>query len=152
MIPLLLPFLCLLPLLSLLPTRFLQMSNVSYSMSTRLSHYEIVAHDFAIRASTSTHTHLHIAFIYARGGALIGMSTNRIGSRSRGSGYSDYTIHAERAAMKAVGDESLLRGATMVVVRVSRGGKLLGSEPCPACKCHLGKAMREYGLRRVYYS
>ena len=54
--------------------------------------------------------------------------------------------------MKAVGDESLLRGATMVVVRVSRGGKLLVSEPCPACKCHLGKAMREYGLRRVYYS
>jgi hypothetical protein len=118
----------------------------------RLNDYTDVAIQYAKRASTAMRVNLHIAFIYGRRGVLLGMSTNRLGTRSRGAGYSKYTIHAERAAIKAVGDISLLRGATMVVVRVSKRGELMNSEPCCECKCVLEKAMREYGLRRVYYS
>lgn len=118
----------------------------------KLSDYEMIAQDYAIRASTSMNTSLHIAFLYGRSGALIAMSTNRIGSRSKGAGYSKYTIHAERAVIKMVGDNMLLRGATLVVVRVSKKGELMSSMPCHECQCHLTKAMDKHGLRRVYYS
>jgi hypothetical protein len=118
----------------------------------KLSDYETIAQEYAIRASTTMNTSLHIAFLYGRGGALIAMSTNSIGSRSKGAGYSKYTIHAERAVIKMVGDNTLLRGATLVVVRVSKKGELMSSLPCHECTCHLTKAMDKYGLRRVYYS
>lgn len=118
----------------------------------KLSDYEAVAQEYAIRASTAMSTSLHIAFLYGRSGILIAMSTNRVGSRSKGAGYSKHTIHAERAVLKMVGDHSLLRGATLVVVRVSKRGSLLGSMPCHECQCHLNKAIDKYGLRRVYYS
>lgn len=120
-------------------------------MSYKLSHYESIAREYASRASI-LNTSLHVAFVYGRTGCLIGMSTNRVGSRSSGAGYSTYTIHAERAALKAVGDVSMLRGATLVVLRISRGGKLMCSEPCHGCRCHLQKAIDKYGLKRVYYS
>jgi hypothetical protein len=124
----------------------------SYAMHPRRSDFEGVAHEYAARAATMMSTNLHIAFLYGRGGILLGMSTNRIGSRSRGAGFSTYTIHAERNVLRMVGDVSLLRGATLVVVRVNKRGQLLNSEPCHECQCHLRKAMRDYGLRRVYYS
>jgi hypothetical protein len=118
----------------------------------KLSDYETIAQEYAIKASTTMNTSLHIAFLYGRGGALLAMSTNSIGSRSRGAGYSRYTIHAERAVIKMVGDNTLLRGATLVVVRVSKKGELMSSMPCHECTCHLTKAIAKYGLRRVYYS
>jgi hypothetical protein len=118
----------------------------------KLSDYEEIAQEYAIRASSSMNTSLHIAFLYGRSGVLLAMSTNRIGSRSRGAGYSKYTIHAERAVLKMVGDYTMLRGATLVVVRVSKKGELMGSMPCHECMCHLNKAIEKYGMRRVYYS
>jgi len=123
-----------------------------YKMPYRLSDYTSVAADYATVAATRMRTSLHIAFLYGRRGVLLGMSTNKIGSRSRGAGFSKFTIHAERAVLKAVGDISLLRGATLVVVRVNRFGELQPSAPCHECQCHLEKAMRVYGLRRVYHS
>jgi 5-deoxy-D-glucuronate isomerase len=124
----------------------------SISTMPKLSDYEVIAQEYAIRASTSLNTSLHIAFLYGRGGILLAMATNGIGSRSRGAGYSKYTIHAERAVLKMVGDISLLKGATLVVVRVSKKGELMSSMPCHECTCHLTKAIDKYGLRRVYYS
>jgi hypothetical protein len=51
-----------------------------------------------------------------------------------------------------VGDFNLLRGATLVVVQFGQNRTLLPSKPCHECACHLTKAFRLYGLRRVYYS
>ena len=121
-------------------------------MPPRRTDYTAVAQEHARAASIRLGTSLHIAFVYGRGGILLGMSTNRIGTRSSGAGFSAMTIHAERAVLKAIGDHSLLRGATLVVVRVNKRGELMGSEPCHECRCHLTKAMEKYGLRRVYYS
>ena len=118
----------------------------------KLSDYLDIAEEYATMAATRMKTSLHIAFVYGRGGILLGMCTNSVGSRSKGAGYDRYTIHAERAVLKMVGDVSLLRGATLVVVRVGRGGNILGSAPCHGCRCHLEKAMDKYGLRKVYYS
>jgi hypothetical protein len=97
-------------------------------------------------------TQAHIAIIIQRG-KVLAVASNAIGSRSKGAGYDTRTIHAERAAIKKVGDTSKLNGATLVVIRVMKGtGEIGNSEPCHSCKCHLEKCMKEYGLRQVYYS
>ncbi len=95
---------------------------------------------------------MHIAIII-KNGKVLAKATNRIGSRSKGSGYSGMTIHAERAVIKKLGDESQLRGASMIVVRVAKGtGDIAYSKPCEECQVHLEKCMREHGLKHVYYS
>ena len=121
-------------------------------MPYKRSDYYSIAVDYSKMAVTRLNTSLHIAFVYGRGGVLLAMSTNRIGTRSSGAGFSAMTIHAERAALKAVGDFTLLRGAVLVVVRIGRGGNLMSSKPCHECQCHCEKAMDKYGLRCVYYS
>lgn len=122
-------------------------------MSTyKRSDFEAIAAEYAHWAVSRMNTSLHMAFIYGRRGILLGMATNKIGTRSSGAGYSKTTLHAERAALKAVGDVSLLRGATLVVIRVHKNGEILGSEPCHECKSHLHKCMEKYGLKAVYYS
>lgn len=96
-------------------------------------------------------TSLHYAQLIKRN-KVIAFARNSIGSRSRGCGWSDNTIHAERAVVKRLGDISQLRGCTMVVVRVNKHDEILSSEPCSDCKLFLFKCMNEYGLRKVIYS
>jgi hypothetical protein len=96
-------------------------------------------------------TELHHATIISRN-KVIASAYNRVGSRSRGCGYSDITIHAERAAIKRLGDLSKLKGATLFVVRYDKDGDLKGSKPCHDCQIFLEKCMRDYGLRKVIYS
>jgi hypothetical protein len=96
-------------------------------------------------------TQLHHAELKLRG-KTIAAARNVIGSRSRGCGWSDQSIHAERAVVKRLGNLSLLRGCVLVVIRVNKKGELLNSKPCPDCQKFLLKCMKEYGLRKVYYS
>ncbi len=83
---------------------------------------------------------------------------NKNGNRSLGSGYSDFSIHAEKNAVKELGDISKLRGADMYVMRISASRtnttskKFMNSKPCPACDMFLRKCMKEYGLNNVYYT
>lgn len=87
-------------------------------------------------------------------GKIIAESTNNYGSRSRGSGYSSSSIHAEKNVVKELGDISKLKGADMYVMRFSRADPLdfVRSVPCPSCMIFLGKCMKEYGLKNVYYT
>ena len=95
-------------------------------------------------------TFLHVAAIVKRG-KVIATAQNRIGTRSKGSGYSDQTIHAEKAVVKKLGDISQLKGAILCVWRVSQVS-VLPSTPCSDCRLFLEKCMREYGLRCVQYT
>ena len=115
------------------------------------SYYESIAESY-IGVRHSIQCSFHLAYVYGRGGMLLGMASNRVGSRSRGAGYSAMTIHAERAALKSVGDMTMLRGATLVVIRVNHKGQLLKSDPCGECEVHLRAAIRKYGLKHVLYS
>jgi hypothetical protein len=99
---------------------------------------------------SSHNTHLHIAAIVKRG-KILATAENRLGSRSKGAGYSHQTIHAERAVVKKLGDISQLRGAILCVWRISLV-HILPSKPCPECQVFLEKCMREYGLRAVHYT
>jgi len=100
---------------------------------------------------------IHLTIVVKRG-AVIAKATNRVGTRSRGSGFSTRTIHSEKAAIKDLGDISKLRGADMYVMRMSRevneDGEchFMNSKPCPDCELFLEKCMREYGLKNVYYT
>ena len=102
-------------------------------------------------------TSIHVALIVKRG-QVIAKATNKIGSRSRGCGYSDMTIHAERAVVKELGDLEQLRGASLYVVRISKAKALIGedrirnSEPCYDCHLFLKKCHEKYGLSRVFYT
>ncbi len=102
-------------------------------------------------------TSVHVAVLVKRG-KVIAQATNKVGSRSRGSGWSANTIHAERNVVKELGDISQLRGADMYIMRLSKDRKrvgfdrFMGSKPCPSCLVFLEKCMREYGLKNVLYT
>lgn len=96
-------------------------------------------------------TSYHVARLERRG-KIVAESRNRIGTRCRGSGWSDFTIHAERAVVKALGDLSQLRGCVLVVVRISKNNEVMGSKPCSDCEKFLKKCMKCYGLQKVMYS
>lgn len=107
----------------------------------------------AIPLDPCKHNHktFHHEAILIRRGKVIARARNRIGSRSRGSGYSNQTIHAEKAVVKKVGDITQLRGASLCVWRVS-SMNILPSKPCTDCQLFLHKCMKEYGLSAVYYT
>lgn len=115
--------------------------------------FNMVTQMISVDAVWAKHkTQAHIAILIKRG-KIIEIASNSIGSRSKGAGYQERTIHAERAVIKKLGDINKLNGATLIVIRVMRGTKEIGnSEPCHSCKCHLEKCMREHGLRQVLYS
>jgi hypothetical protein len=121
---------------------------------TKSSIYKLIEETISFKTlwTKSDLRNVHIAFIMYRG-KVLESATNMVGSRKRGCGYSDRTIHAERAVLKKIGDTNKLDGAIMIVIRISRGtNEIVNSTPCHACRCHLEKCVKDYGLRRVYYS
>jgi hypothetical protein len=95
---------------------------------------------------------LHVAVLVKRG-KILAFANNKNGSRSSGSGYSERSIHAERHVVKRLGNIQELRGADMYIMRISKGGcRLQPSMPCPECQLFLEKCVREYGLRRIYFT
>ena len=96
-------------------------------------------------------TEFHVATIYRRH-RPIAISRNKIGTRSRGCGWDDQSLHAERAVVKSLGDISQLRGCTLEVVRLSKRNTIKNSEPCDNCKQFLHKCIKKYGLAKVIYS
>jgi len=102
----------------------------------------------------SHETSVHIAIVVLRG-KIIAEATNRLGSRSRGCGYSNYTIHAERNVLKVLGDYNKLRDADIYVMRCGKGinaFNFINSKPCSECECFLNKCINKYGLKKVYYT
>ena len=108
--------------------------------------------DAAYQRRLSGLKHFHMALVYDRRGHRIAVASNRHGDRSQGAGFDRYTLHAERAALRAVGDQRLLRDATLVVMRFDARGEVRCSMPCHACRAHILSATRKHGLGRVVYS
>lgn len=116
---------------------------------------------YAAEAKAHTENYRHIAAVVKRG-KILSIAANSVGSRARGCGWSHFTIHAERAAIKALGDLRLLDGAVLYVIRVpsettdervtATVPEMLESKPCHDCQIFLEKCMREYGLMKVFYS
>jgi len=124
-------------------------------MTRGIQEFLLYEHMPTIIQGKQSRTHflsMHMAVLVKRGN-IIETATNRIGSRSKGSGYSDITIHAERAVVKKLGDISKLRGCTMYVWRIGFSGFYpMTSDPCHDCQIFLTKCIKQYGLRAVYYT
>jgi tRNA(Arg) A34 adenosine deaminase TadA len=88
----------------------------------------------------------HGAVLIKRG-KLVSASTNipirepRINDTGRGC-----SIHAEAAAIRKAGNKA--HGATLIVVRVNKSGKMLPSKPCKSCQGLISRS----GIRKVYHS
>uniref|UniRef100_A0A6C0DRC3 CMP/dCMP-type deaminase domain-containing protein n=1 Tax=viral metagenome TaxID=1070528 RepID=A0A6C0DRC3_9ZZZZ len=109
-------------------------------------------HPDTVRLGFEEISYVHKAIIVKRG-HILAEAGNKPGNRSKGSGYSERSIHAEKHVVKQLGDISKLRGADMYVVRTNpRGTRFLASKPCHACEEFLLKCMKEYGLNNVYYT
>ena len=98
----------------------------------------------------------HVAILMRRG-KILRVASNRVGSRSQGCGFSNYTIHAERNVIKEFGDTSQLRGCDLYVMRIHRNRVTTerhfgNSAPCRDCQIFLEKCQRRYGLRHIYYT
>ena len=118
---------------------------------------QIISNSRTINLRYAHFASIHVATLIKRG-KIIAQATNGFGSRSRGSGYSAASIHAEKNVIKQLGNIHDLRGADMYVVRISRDSRLEGldqfvkSNPCPQCTSFLEKCIREYGLKNIYYA
>lgn len=92
-------------------------------------------------------THVHYAEI-RKGNKVLASSFNRVKAC-----LSTPSMHAERSVVKALGDIKLLRGTTLVVVRVGKNSnEFKNSKPCEHCEGFLKACMKKYGLSRVIYS
>ena len=97
--------------------------------------------------------HEHVAILLSARGHVLEISKNKAGSRSRGCGWSERSLHAERAVIKKLGNKDLLRGSILIVVRLSKEpAHFRGSSPCDECRRSLEKHIREDKLKAVYYS
>lgn len=92
-------------------------------------------------------TQNHIAFLYDARGRELARAWNRAMTPSKGSGASLYTMHAEIAVIKRLGNLALLRDSVMVVARFTNGGRLRPSSPCSECRVKLMKMFELYGLK-----
>jgi deoxycytidylate deaminase len=103
----------------------------------------------------------HIAVVVLRG-KIIASAVNRIGYRKEDSRsycntylHTDKNIHAEENVVRSLGNYNRLKDADMYILRFGRGensDKYVNSKPCAKCHCFLNKCMREYKLKRVYYT
>ena len=60
-------------------------------------------------------------------------------------------MHVEIGVVNEV-SRSQLYGAIIYVIRKTKDGRIVNSEPCDACIKKLTKIMNKYGLRGVYHS
>jgi hypothetical protein len=67
---------------------------------------QMIQSEFSVDSVWLKHnTQVHIAILMKRG-KILEIASNAVGTRSKGSGYQERTIHAERAVLKKVGDIS----------------------------------------------
>lgn len=57
-------------------------------------------------------------------------------------------LHAEQHAIMRVPNKELLNGASLLVIRINRNGKLTNARPCKNCM----KTINYFKISNVYYS
>jgi deoxycytidylate deaminase len=103
----------------------------------------------------------HVAVIVYRG-KIIASAVNRIGYRQEASKsyyntylHTDRNLHAEENVVRSLGNYNKMKDADMYIMKFGRGqndGAYVNSKPCAKCECFLNKCMREYKLKRVFYT
>ena len=63
-----------------------------------------------------------------------------------------WSLHAERAVVRTLGNLQKLRGSTLFVWRSTETSKKLDSEPCPNCRIFLQSLIDKWGLKCVIFT
>lgn len=100
-------------------------------------------------AELSTCKQRHGAVI-VKGGRVIsvGINTMRNDPDKVEDARTQSSVHAEVAAIRAVGHDVNLKGAEIYIARVSKKGEPMMSGPCDNCQ----DALRSAGIRKVHYT
>ena len=96
-------------------------------------------------------TSYHYAELFLRN-KLLATARNKVGTPSRGCGWSANSLHAEMAVVKKLGDMNKLDGCILVVRRLNRHNEVLNSKPCKTCEKFLLKCMAKHKLLKVMHS
>lgn len=104
-------------------------------MSKRLNKLKETAYKEALKSHGKQK---HGAVVVGNGGRILAKACNNYGS-----GY-----HAEVRALRRVAHDAKADAEELIVVRARKAQKYGLSRPCEAC----AKALREAGIRVVYYS
>ncbi len=92
-------------------------------------------------------TYVHYAEI-RKGNKVLATSFNKVKSC-----LATPSMHAERSVVKALGNIKLLKGTTLVVIRIGKNSdEFKNSKPCEHCEGFLKACIKKYGLSRVIYS
>lgn len=103
----------------------------------------------SVMAELSTCNQRHAAVVIKGGRTLgVGINTTRNDPNIVDNPKVDAATHAEVAAVRACGDPTNLRGATIYVARAGRNGKSMMSKPCPLCQDFLDNL----GIKKVVYT
>ena len=96
----------------------------------------------------STHPRYKIGAVLVKGGRVISLGVNKIGSHKRfiTPHRNNYSHHAEVDAILNISKESS-RGATLVVAGQTASGSLINVKPCYTCSKLLNLAM----VKRIVY-
>ncbi len=130
--------------------KFIPFSN-GKAISKQVQNCITIIQELYVKPVKRHNTSLHVAFVVRRG-KIISIASNSVGSRTKGCGYNERTIHAEMAALKKL-DWRELDGADMYVFRWRTSQNNVGlSMPCYNCSTVLNKCIKNWGLKRVYYS
>lgn len=120
-------------------------------LSKQIQNYITIIEELYVKPVKKVNTSLHVAFIVRRG-KILTIASNSVGSRTKGCGYNERTIHAEMAALKKV-DWRDLDGAHMYVFRWRASDQNIAySHPCHNCTTVLNKCIKNWGLKKIYYS
>jgi hypothetical protein len=120
-------------------------------MSKKVYNFINIMKESFIKEILKHKTSLHIAFIVKRG-KIISSATNYVGSRTKSGGTQQRTIHAEIAALQKI-DWKQLDGAQMYIFRWKPSiDNIAYSHPCHGCSTVLNKCIKQWGLKKVYYS
>jgi hypothetical protein len=63
-----------------------------------------------------------------------------------------WSLHAERAVVRNLGNMEKLRGSILFVWRSTETTKKLDSEPCPNCRIFLQSLIDKWGLKCVIFT
>lgn len=143
------------PILALPPEHYEEDKYIPFSngkgISKQVQNCITIIEELYAKPVRKINTNLHIAFIIRRG-KILSIASNSVGSRQKGCGYNERTIHAEMAALKKL-DWRDLDGADMYVFRWRISvNNIAYSLPCYNCSTVLNKCIKNWGLKRVYYS
>jgi hypothetical protein len=102
------------------------------------------------RYTTKHNNEHHVALLFKHR-HLISIGQNRLSQKMIRGGRRINTTHAEIDLLSSIRDIRSIRGALLVVIRISTTG-IIHSAPCASCMCLINKYIKEYGLRRCIHS